>query len=102
MKNKHTKIALAADFMFALTFTFSCSGGDDNDGSLLSYQGKTYKTVKIGNQTWMAENLNYDVSCSKCYDNKESNCNTYGRLYSWATAMGIEAKYNNAKWAEVM
>ncbi|GHV15820.1 hypothetical protein AGMMS49938_14950 [Fibrobacterales bacterium] len=34
----------------------------------------------------MAENLNYNASGSKCYDNSTANCTTYGRLYDWATA----------------
>jgi uncharacterized protein (TIGR02145 family) len=110
------KLALAATIVLAAAFTYTCSFFDDSSNGGTCPTGisgtfqddrdnKTYKWVKICDQTWMAENLSYDpgtiiydqetgrsnTTCYKdcttyedrCYD----DCDTYGRYYDWATAM---------------
>ena len=66
----------------------SIDSGEPVFGELTDVRdGRVYKTVKLGSQEWMAENLNYAAEGSLCYENDEKNCEKYGRLYNWEVAL---------------
>ena len=59
-------------------------GGDNNGGG-----GGTYDFVELGGLKWMKKNLNIKTADSRCYDNADSNCVKYGRLYTWNSAKTV-------------
>ena len=61
---------------------------EGSSGTMKDAAGKVYRTITLANHVWMAENLNYEVENSYCFENSVDSCAKYGRLYTWAAAVG--------------
>lgn len=60
---------------------------------VVKVKDKEVLTIHIGDQVWMAKNLDIDVPGSFCYERKVENCSKYGRFYTWTAAMKLSENY---------
>jgi len=107
--NRDSIMLIKRDTVMVFSCEDNSDSSTDNSNTFTDIRdGKAYKIVKIGEQTWMAENLNYNAENSKCggttnlkkekgirfsvyyyplEDKNTKNCEKYGRLYNWETAL---------------
>lgn len=76
---------------------FSSSSDAESSSSVKQIKIEDLEFVTIGSLEWTKSNLDVEVDGSYCYDNKETNCEKYGRLYTWAAAMGFNGIYNETQ-----
>ncbi len=91
---------LEVEFSAIDSITFTTYGTPCQGTPTVTYGGKTYNTVQIGNQCWLKENLDVGTMIDSlqnasdnrviekyCYSNDPNNCLIYGGLYQWDEVM---------------
>jgi uncharacterized protein (TIGR02145 family) len=98
MNGRHYLVKRAGWFILCFITEFTSQGQTFQDGR----DGRLYRMVQVGQQCWMAENLNHGVikkdfrltdngiAEKTCYGNDDALCNIYGGLYTWPEAMAYD------------
>lgn len=68
----------------------TADGGAEADGGASSFvdprDGKTYRTLRFGDATWLGQNLDHAMPGAYCYDDDPASCERDGRLYTFTAA----------------
>lgn len=80
-------------------FSMLVACGGDNSSSADDDIG--IEMVEINGLMWATKNLDKNVEGSRCYDDDSINCQKYGRLYTFAQAMGVEQKYDSTELKDI-